>query len=118
MSEIDYNPEGLTEDQIRIKLFEEQAAAQAQELSRTIDRLNAKTTRVSELNEQKSKAFEVIETAVADGDIEADAEWLAEIGEIFGWEMKRDVKVDFTITGTAVVSLPFGKSLDDFSFGS
>lgn len=118
MSEIDYNPEGLTEDQIRINLLQEQATAQAQELSRTIDRLNTMSERKSKLEDQKYRAFEIIKDAIESDDIEADADWLKEVAEIFSWELKRDVNVRFTITGTAIVSLPYGKELTDFSFSS
>ena len=118
MSGIDYNPEGLTEDQIRINILQEQATAQATELSNTIDRLKSKTQRVSDLNDEKYRAFEIIKDAIESDDIEADADWLAEVAKVFSWELKRDVNVRFTITGTAIVSLPYGKELTDFSFSS
>ena len=118
MSEIDYNPNGLTEDQIRINLLQEQATEQARELSNTIDRLKSKTERVSTLNDEKYRAFEIIKNAIESDDIEADADWLKEVAEVFSWELKREVNVRFTITGTAIVSLPYGKELTDFSFSS
>ena len=118
MSGIDYNPDGLTEDQIRINLLQEQATAQATELSNTIDRLKAKTQRVSDLNDEKYRAFEIIKDAIESDDIEADADWLKEVAEVFSWELKREVNVRFTITGTASVNLPYGKELSDFSFSS
>lgn len=118
MSEIDYNPEGLTEDQIRIKLLEEQATAGSQELSRTIDRLNTMTERKGKLEDQKYRAFEVIKDAIESEDIDPEEGWLKELGEIFSWEFTREVEVNFTITGTASVSLPYGKELSDYSFSS
>ena len=118
MSEIDYNPEGLTEDQIRINLLQEQATAQTQELSRTIDRLNTMTERKSKLEDQKARAFEVIKDAIEGEDIDPEESWLKEIGEIFLWEFTREVEVSFTITGTATVNLPYGKELSDYSFSS
>jgi hypothetical protein len=118
MSEIDYNPDFLTEDQIRIKLLTEQTQTQATELSNTIDRLKSKTQRVSDLNDEKYRAFEIIKDAIESDDIEADADWLKEVAEVFSWELKREVNVRFTITGTASVSLPYGKELSDFSFSS
>lgn len=125
MSEIDYNPEGLTEDQIRIKLLEEQATTQAQELSRTIDtvklmtdRLSTMTERKSNLEHQKARAFEVIKDAIEGEDIDPEDSWLKELGEIFLWEFTREVEVSFTITGTATVNLPYGKELSDYSFSS
>lgn len=118
MSENDYNPEGLTEDQIRIKLLEEQATASAQELSKTIDRLNLVQERKSKLEDQKYRAFEIIKNAVENEEIDADAQWLDEVGTIFGWEMTTEVEVSFTISGTASVKLPLGKSLEDFSFSA
>lgn len=118
MSENDYNPEGLTEDQIRIKLLEEQATAGSQELSKTLDRLKTKTDRVNELNDQKVRALEIIKDAVENDDIDPEDSWLKEVAEVFSWELTREVEVSFTITGTALVNLPFGKSLEDFSFSS
>jgi hypothetical protein len=118
MSEIDYNPEGLTEDQIRINLLQEQATAQTQELSRTIDRLNSITERKSKLEDQKARALEVIKDAIESEDIDPEESWLAELGEIFSWEFTKEVEVSFTITGTATVNLPYGKELSDYSFSS
>jgi hypothetical protein len=118
MSETNYNPDFLTEDQIRINLLQEQATAQATELSNTIDRLKSKTQRVSDLNDEKYRAFEIIKDAIESDDIEADADWLKEVAEVFSWELKREVNVRFTITGTASVNLPYGKELSDFSFSS
>ena len=118
MSGIDYNPEGLTEDQIRINLLQEQATAQTQELSRTIDRLNSMTERKSNLEDQKYRAFEVIKDAIENEDIDPEESWLAEVGKIFLWEFTKEVEVSFTITGTATVNLPYGKELSDYSFSS
>jgi hypothetical protein len=87
-------------------------------LSNTIDRLKSKTQRVSDLNDEKYRAFEIIKDAIESDDIEADADWLKEVAEVFSWELKREVNVRFTITGTASVSLPYGKELSDFSFSS
>lgn len=118
MSGIDYNPDGLTEDQIRINLLQEQATAQTQELSRTIDRLNSMTERKSNLEDQKYRAFEVIKDAIENEDIDPEESWLAEVGKIFLWEFTKEVEVSFTITGTATVNLPYGKELSDYSFSS
>jgi hypothetical protein len=118
MSGIDYNPDGLTEDQIRINLLQEQATAQTQELSRTIDRLNTITERKSNLEDQKYRAFEVIKDAIENEDIDPEESWLAEVGKIFLWEFTKEVEVSFTITGTATVNLPYGKELSDYSFSS
>lgn len=125
MSENDYNPEGLTEDQIRIKLLEEQATAQTQELSNALDRITEYQQRMETLRERwgkaqddKFRAFEVIKRAVEWGEIEADASWLEEVAEIFGWELATEVSVSFTITGTATVKMPFGKTVDDLSFSA
>jgi hypothetical protein len=118
MSGIDYNPEGLTEDQIRINILQEQATAQTQELSRTIDRLNSMTERKSNLEDQKYRAFEVIKDAIENEDIDPEESWLAEVGKIFLWEFTKEVEVSFTITGTATVNLPYGKELSDYSFSS
>lgn len=118
MSENDYNPEGLTEDQIRIKLLEEQAQGQARELSNTIDRLNAKTEMLMKLESKVYKAFEIVKNAVEFGDIDADEQWLAEVGSVLGWQMENEIEVSFTISGTATVKLPIGKTLDDYSFSA
>lgn len=118
MSGIDYNPEGLTEDQIRINILQEQATAQAQELSKTIDRLNSMTERKSNLEDQKYRAFEVIKDAIENEDIDPEESWLEEVGKIFLWEFTKEIEVSFTITGTATVNLPYGKELSDYSFSS
>lgn len=125
MSGIDYNPEGLTEDQIRINILQEQATAQAQELSKTIDtlnlmtdRLNTMTERKSNLENQRASAFEVIKDAIENEDIDPEESWLAEVAKIFLWEFTKEIEVSFTITGTATVNLPYGKELSDYSFSS
>ena len=125
MSETNYNPDFLTEDQIRINLLQEQATAQTQELSRTIDtlntmtdRLNTMTERKTNLERQRDSAFEVIKDAIEGEDIDPEESWLAEVGKIFSWEFTREVEVSFTITGTATVNLPYGKELSDYSFSS
>lgn len=116
MSENDYNPEGLTEDQIRIKLLEEQAQGQARELSNTIDRLNAKTEKLMKLESKVYKAFEIVKNAVENEEIDEDEQWLDEVSTVLGWDFTNEVEVSFTISGTATVKLPIGKSLDDYSF--
>ena len=116
MSENDYNPEGLTEDQIRIKLLEENLASSTKQVSDLTDRLNLTRERWSKAQDDKFRAFEVIRKAVEWDEIDANASWLEEVADIFGWELTTETTVSFTITGTATVKLPFGKTVEDFTF--
>ena len=118
MSEHDYNPEGLSEDQIRIKLLEEGLNSSTKQVSDLTDRLNLTRERWSKAQDDKFRAFEVIKEAVNDGEIDADVEWLSDVAEIFGWDLTHEVSVSYTITGTASVKLPLGKNLDDLSFSA
>ena len=116
MSENDYNPEGLTEDQIRIKLLEEQAVEATKNLSKLLDRNNTINERKSDLENQKSNALEIIKDAIENDDIDPEDSWVKELAKVFSWELTREIEVSFTITGTANVNLPYGKSLSDYSF--
>jgi hypothetical protein len=84
------------------------------ELERITEQRDRYLTQHRTLVTKVATAKDLLITAVRENELEADADFVEKMAELFDWTLTRDVDVSVDVTIKGTLTIPLGKDLSDF----
>lgn len=85
------------------------------ELERVTEQRDRYLTQYRTLSSKVANARELVVTAVTESELDADAEFVEKISELFDWVLTTTIEISVEATIKGTLTIPLGQDLSDFN---